>query len=49
MPFCLVLEGGNYDITVLRDKIKTKEETKEAELYFIEAYGDIAVNKIDQY
>ena len=41
----LVLEKGNYNISVLRDKIKTKEETKEAELYFIEAYGDIARNK----
>jgi predicted GIY-YIG superfamily endonuclease len=41
----LVLEGGNYDITVLRDKIQTKEETKKAELNFIGAYGDVAVNK----
>jgi len=41
----LVLEGGNYDITVLRDKIKRKKETKKTELYFIEAHGYIAVNK----
>jgi len=30
---------------VLRDKIQTKEGTKKAELNFIEAYSDIAVNK----
>jgi predicted GIY-YIG superfamily endonuclease len=41
----LVLEGGNYDITVLRDKIQTKEETKKAELNFIDAFGDLCVNK----
>ena len=40
-----VLKGDNYNISVLRDKIKTKEETKKAELNFIDAYGDVAVNK----
>ena len=41
----LVLEKGNYDISVLRDKILTKEESKKAELNFINAYGDACVNK----
>ena len=41
----LVLEKGNYNISVLRDKIKTKEETKKAELNFIDAYGDMCINK----
>ena len=41
----LVLEGGNYNISVLRDKIQTKEEAKKAELNFIDANGDMYINK----
>ena len=41
----LVLKNGNYNISVLRDKIQTKEETKKAELNFIDAYGDACINK----
>jgi len=40
-----VLEKGNYNISVLRDKILTKEETKKAEFSFINAYGDACINK----
>ena len=39
-----VLKGNNYSITVLRDNILTIEETKLAELSFINAYGSHVVN-----
>jgi len=40
-----VLEKGDYNISVLRNKIQLKEETKKAELNFIDAYGDMCINK----
>ena len=40
-----VLEKGDYNISVLRNKIQSKEETKKAELNFIDAYGDMCINK----
>jgi len=40
-----VLEKGNYNISVLRDKIQTKEKTKKAEFSFINAYCDTCINK----
>ena len=39
-----VLENNNYEVSVLKDNILTKEEAKVAELNFINSYSDSAVN-----
>ena len=39
-----VLENNNYEVSILKDNILTKEEAKVAELNFINSFGDSAVN-----
>ena len=39
-----VLENNNYEVSILKDNILTKEEAKVAELNFINSYSDSAVN-----
>ena len=39
-----VIENNNYQVSILKDNIMTKEEAKVAELNFINSYGDACVN-----
>ena len=39
-----VLENDNYMISVLKDNIDSKQEAKESEHHFINAYGDQCIN-----
>jgi predicted GIY-YIG superfamily endonuclease len=41
----LILENGNYNVSVLRKDILTKEAAKQAEYNFIEGYGEDCINK----
>jgi len=39
-----VLENNNFEVSVLKDRIATKEQAKIDELNFINSFGDSAVN-----
>jgi predicted GIY-YIG superfamily endonuclease len=41
----IILEKGNYNVSVLRKDILTKQAAKEAEYNFIKGYGADCVNK----
>ena len=41
----IILEKGNYNVSVLRKDILTKQAAKEAEYNFIKGYGSDCVNK----